>query len=136
MSTRAIYSFETEHGGTVHVYKHMDGYPRGAAEALTAAAAFAWPRPRYEGDDFAAAFVAANKMQGGGNVRLIPHGCKPYQFASDAAYRYVISANGQNVIAYKRNYLGDADAETFLFRTSLAGFERRAKAFEKKQETA
>jgi len=61
MSTRAIYSFDTDYG-MVHVYKHHDGYPTGAADALKAAQAYAWPLPRYEGDDYAAAFVAANKI--------------------------------------------------------------------------
>lgn len=177
MSTRAIYSFETEYG-VVHVYKQHDGYPTGAADALKAAQAFAWPLPRYEGDDFAAAFVAANKMpyylqpgmqeltyrlqrerpasdmydceitqtfkvpkyafgksptgQGGG-VRLIPQGLQPAQFAGDAEYRYVISTDGKIVTAFACNYWDGADKETFLFRTSLARFARRAKAWEKEQ---
>lgn len=61
MSTRAMYSFVDEHE-THHVYKHHDGYPTGAAEWINAAVAFAWPLPRYEASDFAAAFVAANKL--------------------------------------------------------------------------
>lgn len=66
MSTRACYRFIPENGpndwpGVVTVYKHMDGYPSGAADAIEAALNFAWPLPRYEADDFAAAFVAANK---------------------------------------------------------------------------
>jgi hypothetical protein len=61
MSTRACYTFidETEE---VHVYKHSDGYPTGAAEFIIAALEFAWPLPRFEADEFAAAFVAANKV--------------------------------------------------------------------------
>ena len=181
MATRAIYSFETEYG-VVHVYKHHDGYPTGAAAALERAKGFAWPLPRYEGDDFAAAFVAANKMPFylqpgmqelttrlqnetpgdhydceisqmfkvpyyvfgkaptgmptgiGGGVRLIPQGLQPQQFAGDVAYRYVISADGKRVTAFACDYWDGSDKETFLFTTSLAGFARRAKAYEKKQE--
>lgn len=60
MSTRALYSFEDENG-TFHVYKHHDGDPRGAAEAIVNALDHAWPLPRFEADEFAAAFVAGNK---------------------------------------------------------------------------
>lgn len=60
MSTRAIFTF-IDGNEKHHVYKHSDGYPKGAAQALTAALAYAWQLPRFEADEFAAAFVAANK---------------------------------------------------------------------------
>ena len=60
MSTRASYTFTDEHT-THHVYKHCDGYLEGACEAITKALDCAWPLPRFEADEFAAAFVAANK---------------------------------------------------------------------------
>lgn len=69
MSTRAIYTFrdaDTE----VHVYKHHDGYPEGAISWIANARTLAWPLPRFEADEFAAAFVAANKTEPGG-VRLV-----------------------------------------------------------------
>ncbi len=47
--------------GVVTVYKHRDGYPSGAAQAIEAALPCAWPLPRFEPDEFAAAFVRANK---------------------------------------------------------------------------
>jgi hypothetical protein len=68
MSTRAIYTFKG-FGDTHHVFKHYDGYPTGAADALARAMQNAWVLPRYEPDEFAAAFVAGNKP-GGGGVRL------------------------------------------------------------------
>lgn len=94
MSTRAVYTF-IDDMGTHHVYKHHDGYPRGAVEWITAALPYAWPLPRFEADDFAAAFVAANKegvkpgdppMYQGGGVRLT-HG---YDRHGDLEYRYEI----------------------------------------------
>jgi hypothetical protein len=45
----------------VTIYKHSDGYPEGAVCWITRALEFAWPLPRFEADEFAAAFVAANK---------------------------------------------------------------------------
>ena len=152
MSTRAIYSFDTDYG-MVHVYKHHDGYPTGAADALKAAQAYAWPLPRYEGDDYAAAFVAANKIpyflqpglealfgapcEGntdngcvGGGVRLIPQDKKPHEFAADAAYRYQISKDGLMVTAFSCNYWDNADKETFLFSCERAKFQAEAKRWE------
>ena len=66
MSTRACYRFIPDNGpndwpGVVTVYKHHDGYPTGAAKAIEAALDYAWQLPRFEADEFAAAFVAANK---------------------------------------------------------------------------
>jgi len=65
MSTRAMYTFiepnHTDSKRGYHVYKHHDGYPSGAVQWIKAALDHAWPLPRFEADDFAAAFVAANK---------------------------------------------------------------------------
>jgi hypothetical protein len=47
--------------GVVTVYKHRDGYPSGAAKAIEAALSCAWPLPRFEPDEFAAAFLRGNK---------------------------------------------------------------------------
>ena len=84
MSTRAIYTFKG-FGETHHVFKHHDGYPTGAAEALQNAIENAWTLPRYEPDEFAAAFVAANKISAGG-VRLAR---KRTDYA-DVAFGYTI----------------------------------------------
>lgn len=69
MSTRAVYTFvepnpEPDVGVEYthfNVYKHHDGYPTGACEAIEAALEAAWDLPRFEADEFAAAFVAQNK---------------------------------------------------------------------------
>lgn len=72
MSTRALFSFK-DSDSLITVYKHYDGYPekRGAYGFIARAVSFAWELPRFEADDFAAAFVAANKKQGGGDIRLL-----------------------------------------------------------------
>jgi len=70
MGTRAIYTFKG-FGEEYHVYKHYDGYPTGAAEFLGKAVDASWPLPRYEPDEFAAAFIASNKTHPGG-VRIAP----------------------------------------------------------------
>jgi hypothetical protein len=61
MSTRAVYTF-IEGKERYHVYKHHDGYPKGAAQGITAALSYSWGLPRFEADEFASSFVAANKI--------------------------------------------------------------------------
>jgi hypothetical protein len=100
MSTRAIYTF-CDSRTEVHVYKHHDGYPynggvhngtayeAGGLVWINDAKAFAWDLPRFEADEFAASFVAANKSNGGG-VNLIGDQ-KPWEYASDCEYWYKVT---------------------------------------------
>jgi len=85
MATRAVYSFQDQYN-TYHVYKHWDGYPEGALEFIAAALPYAWPLPRYEAADFAAAFIAANKKPEGGDVYMTDH----WEKHSDIEYRYMV----------------------------------------------
>ena len=140
MSTRATYIFEdaTDHYA---VYKHHDGYPTGAAEHINKALKHAWQLPRFEPDEFAAAFVAANKGDGGG-VRLM-NGYTLMDCSGDIEYLYRIrnvSSNGMNakitVTCYSTSFW-KADSEftrnesmTELFSCSLEDLERVAKEFE------
>ena len=105
MGTRACYTFSDDRGD-VHVYKHYDGYPYYAYQGgeaggliwINDAKDFAWGLPRFEADEFAASFVAANKDSGehsGGGVRLI-NKKHPWEFSSDSDYWYkVTTRNGE-----------------------------------------
>ena len=94
MGTRAIYIFEDEHE-EVWAYKHYDNYPQGAVDFVENAKEFAWELPRFEADEFAAAFVAANKDRRGGGVRLVNARFKDRDEMLEANdwcdYHYVIS---------------------------------------------
>ena len=68
MGTRAVYTFIDE-DDRHSVYKHWDGYPTQACRFIANALPLAWPLPRFEADEFAAAFVAANKKEAG-DIRL------------------------------------------------------------------
>ena len=70
MSTRAVITFYDADDDTemYSVYQHSDGYPDGVLPNMVAAAEYAWPLPRYEPMDFAAAYIAANKDKGGGGI--------------------------------------------------------------------
>ena len=66
MGTRAVYTFIDEDEEERHsIYKHWDGYPTWACRFIANALPLAWPLPRFEAKEFAAAFVAANKKQAG-----------------------------------------------------------------------
>ena len=100
MGTRAIYIFEDEHDHVgrpdeVYVYKHYDNYPEGAVDFIENAKEFAWELPRFEADEFAASFVAANKDRRGGGVRLVNARFKDRDEMLEANdwcdYHYVIS---------------------------------------------
>lgn len=131
MSTRACYLFSDDPQTKVDpthleghiVYKHHDGYPSGAIEALAKALPLAWQLPRFEADEFAASFVAGNKDCGGG-VRLV--GCDPWieVVSSDIEYLYVVRPlrDVMAVTAYRVNSgLGSTDwSAEFLFEHPLA----------------
>lgn len=73
MATRCVIEFTeagTEVGSGFLVYQHWDGDPDTVENNVRGSLPLAWPLPRYEPDEFAAAFVAANKC-GTGNIRLL-----------------------------------------------------------------
>ena len=94
MSTRAIYTFKDAHESH-HVYIHHDGYPTYAHNYFANAikSGLAWGLPRYEADEFAAAFVAANKT-GSGGVRL----AKTRRAACDVEYGYLLTQAGDGAL--------------------------------------
>jgi len=94
MSTRAVFTFhEAGVKRKYHVYKHYDGYLEGAAEALKNALPFAWDLPRYEADEFTAAFIAGNKKDKG-DIRY-SHGPK---YHGDLSFTYDIWQNEEGVM--------------------------------------
>ena len=125
MSTRACYTFR-DGDEEYHVYKHHDGYPTGAAEFIIAALKYAWELPRFEADEFAAAFVAANKhgargvVPQGGGVRLMKTGDIRQVAPWDIEYRYEIEPKGQSlqVKGYQTSY-GENPTETLIFTCDI-----------------
>ncbi len=109
MSTRAVYGFKDDYS-TFWVYVHHDGYPEGAAEKFkdTLDSKRIWPLPRYEADEFAAGFIAANKTESG-SVRLtIGPGSH-----SDTEFCYVVSMEsyGLRIVAFDS---GDTIGKVFF----------------------
>ncbi len=89
MGTRAVYTFIHDADERYSVYKHWDGCPRWGCRFIANGLKLAWPLPRFEANEFAAAFVAANKKQAGDiylTSRPGVHG--------DLAYTYEIRCQG------------------------------------------
>ena len=129
MSTRAIYTFKG-FGETHHVYKHHDGYLSGAAVALDNARQLAWGLPRYEPDEFAAAFVSGNKQSPGG-VRL----AKSQTAFCDVAFAYVIEpdkaiANLIRVTAYNADFWDGTPKRKKIWSGGLITFINTASQIE------
>ena len=107
MGPRAVYSFSDDRE-TFHVYKHWDGYPENALQYISFAKDRAWKLPRYEADEFAASFVAANKS-GEGDIRLTPL----YNKHGDLDYRYEVRCRSNDkdlhVTIYDVGYGGNKD---------------------------
>lgn len=86
MSTRATYEFKDDHNSFT-IYKHCDGYPEGGLQWIARAIPHAWDLPRFEPDEFAAAFVVGNKGTDGGDVRITTG----RQIHGDTEYHYVVT---------------------------------------------
>lgn len=89
MSTRATYQFKDDMSDFT-VYKHYDGYPEAAISFIENSKKVAWPLPRFEASDFAAAFIAGNK-ESGGDVYLTTN----REAHGDTEYHYIITHYGK-----------------------------------------
>lgn len=65
MSTKAIFTFKDDSRGVYNVYNHWDGDPEYAYNKIKNALPYAWKLPRFEADEFSAAFIAGNKTEHG-----------------------------------------------------------------------
>lgn len=99
MSTKGLYTFK-DAIGKYQVYVHWDNMPEEAIVKIKRAMEKAWVFPRFEADEFAAAFVASNK-NGEGNVRLLPH--NNHEVGDfDCEYHYTITfENGKLQVNYE-----------------------------------
>jgi|SRR5665213_6370 len=128
MSTRAMYSFTDANDPpeTHHVYKHHDGYPTGAAKALAKAAALAWPAPRFEADEYAASFIAANKDSPGG-LRTMLSGAFTDVAPGDIEFYYTVTAPAgalkhPQVEAFTVDDVGTPAGSARIFKGNLPAF--------------
>lgn len=119
MGTRAVLIFCGDDGAEHGVYQHWDGDPRTVAANLDKARTLAWPLPRYEADEFAAAYVAAVKT-GEGNVRLME---RPNADVGQS-YTYVVTPERNKAGGLYLNVMvyGGLRRELALFGGATGGF--------------
>lgn len=114
MSTSATITFSDSHPVKASVYSHSDGYPSGIDAMIVKAKALAWELPRFEADEFAAAFIAANKVRNG-EFRVIAN---PRKYG--VAYHYDITLAGSEL--YVKAYRFDMeDKRTLAYKGPLSG---------------
>ncbi len=82
------------------VFRHWDGYPSVIMPDLLKVLPFAWPLPRFEPDDFAAAIIRAWKEEGGGNIRT----AKDEYVVSNFFY-VIYPKNDQVWVEIRKSYL-------------------------------
>ena len=124
MSTRSVVTVIDKYHA-FHIYRHCDGYPghgSGVIPTLAEALPFAWPLPRFEAMDFAAALVRAWKQEGGGNIYFTAgpdlHG--------DLEYRYEIRCEDRTLHVKVFAVSGpDGKTSTLQFDGTLADAETR-----------
>ena len=104
MSTRSTIKVKDEYN-TFYIYRHHDGYPNGeygVINTLEKVFPFAWPLPRFESGDFAAAIIAAWKGGGGGIYFTHNHNRH-----GDTVYEYDIYFDRELMITIREGYSGD-----------------------------
>lgn len=117
MSTRSVITVK-DNNDTFHVYRHCYGYPRGehgVLATLAQALPFAWPLPRFEASDFAAAIVRAWKQPGGGNVYFT----ESFKVHGDLAYRYEVRQRPDHTLEVRTFQPSEVDGWEELSRTVL-----------------
>lgn len=67
MGINAVVTF-IDANNVCDVYVHGNAYPENINQMIENAKEYAFKFPRFEASDFAAAFIAANKTKGGGNI--------------------------------------------------------------------
>lgn len=126
MGTRAVYVFKDDLENFPEdirqycVYSHWDNYPKGAAYCLVNTLYNTWDFPRYEADEFAASFIAANKTNSG-DYRLT-HSPEDHD---DLEYVYEIfqAKNGQMIVrAYEVDFWQDDKKRTEIFYGRMKDF--------------
>lgn len=84
MGTRAVITFIDADNSRYSVYQHWDGDPGTVLKQIRQTSK-RWPWPRYEADEYAAAYIATHKTDPG-NIR-ISRGPSAH---GDIAYRYEV----------------------------------------------
>jgi hypothetical protein len=101
----------------IQLYRHYDGFPDDLLPDLEQALLYAWPWPRFEAADFAAAIVRAWKGEGGGNI-TVDGSPKDWELIhADVEWVYLIRPQGEKMKeGVQPFYAGDPIVEVYDWR--------------------
>lgn len=117
MSTRGLYTFN-DNDSSYTVFKHWDNYPSGAYDFIHNALTLSWDLPRFEADEFAASFIAANK-KAGGDLRLL-NADSTNGDALGIEYHYFIRAIGDSLEVTTRDIWNDKNLDVvYITKTNI-----------------
>jgi hypothetical protein len=120
MSTRGLYTFVDSDNTRLNVFKHWDNYPEGAYPFIQNALALAWDLPRFEADEFGAAFIAANK-KGGGDLRLLNEASTNGNILG-IEYHYLITSEGNALKVITRDLYNATELPiVYITKDSIQG---------------
>ena len=111
MGTRCVITFKDE-TDKFSIYQHWDGDPETIFHNLQSVvtAGKAWQGPRFEADEFAAAYVATHKNSPG-NIRLT-RGPRRH---GDLSYEYIVYAVGESLVMKSAEAFGKRKWRTTTF---------------------
>ena len=120
---------------TYTIYKHWSGYPTGMQIMIEKALGLAWELPRFEADEFAASFVAANKT-GSGDVRLVnPDEANKMHFDFVYVIRHMKDSDKLNVTV--GHSTGWDELDGIKFEMTWVGYHTRlGEAYASKEDAA
>ena len=120
---------------TYAIYKHWDGHPQGVQPMIERALELAWTLPRFEADEFAASFVAANKT-GSGDVRLVnPDDARNTHFDFVYVIRHMEGSDKLNVTV--GHCTGMDELYNITMEMTWVGYHTRvAEAYASKEDAA
>ena len=120
---------------TYTIYKHWSGYPTGMQIMIEKALGLAWELPRFEADEFAASFVAANKTSSG-DVRLVnPDEANNMHFDFVYVIRHMKDSDKLNVTV--GHSTGWDELDGIKFEMTWVGYHTRlGEAYASKEDAA
>ena len=114
MTTRAVITFKDEMG-KFSVYVHQDGDPKEILASIKAVEK-CWEWPRWEANDFAAAYVATHKNRGGG-IRL----SRGAAYHDDLEYTYTVTQEAGALKVVFRKGIGGKSMKCFVEMEKING---------------
>jgi hypothetical protein len=120
----------------IQIYRHWDGHPENVIDDLMIALEYAWPLPRFEADDFAAAIIRAWKNKEGGNIYIDGSPEKWELIHGDVDYIYVVKPPIEKlpIVEVFDRIPSSTDDPVPLFVVEIDQYSKHENSMEKQQK--